>query len=92
MEKYELQGRECLTIQAILKNQTQQCFSVSIIPKIFERKVREYPSVAPMKKETSPWLSLRYKEWESPVLHIEKVSKNIGEHDQLQGLVENFMG
>ena len=54
MEKYELQGRECLTIQAILKNQTQQCFSVSIIPKIFERKVREYPSVAPMKKETSP--------------------------------------
>ena len=49
MEKYELQGRECLTIQAILKNQTQQCFSVSIIPKIFERKVREYPSLAPMK-------------------------------------------
>ena len=45
-----------------------------------------------MKKETSSRPSLRYKEWESPVLHIEQVSKNTGEHNQLQCLVETFYG
>ena len=45
--------------------------------KIFERKVREYPSLAPLKIENRQ--SLRYKERESPALHIEQVSKNIGE-------------
>ena len=81
MENYELQARECWTIQAIPKKKTRQCFFVSIIPKIFERKVREYPSLAPMKKETSSRPPLRYKEWESLVLHIEQVSKNICEHN-----------
>ena len=80
MENYEIQARECWTIQAIPKKKTRQCFSMSIIPKIFERKVREYPSLAPMKKEASCRLSLRYKERESLVLHFEQVSKNIGEH------------
>ena len=90
MENYELQARECWTIQDILKKQTRQCFSVSIIPKIFKRKVREHPSLTPTKIENS--LSLRYKERESPVLHIEQVSKNIGEHDRLQSLVKTFTG
>ena len=49
MKNYELQARECWTIQAIPKKQTHQYFSVSIIPKIFERKVREHPSLAPTK-------------------------------------------
>ena len=34
----------------------------------------------------------RYKEIESPILHIEQVSKNLGEHGQLQILVEMFTG
>ena len=34
----------------------------------------------------------RYKERESPVMHIEQVSKNIGEHGRLQSLVETFTG
>ena len=32
----------------------------------------------------------RYKERESPVMHIEQVSKNTGEHGRLQSLVETF--
>ena len=86
MENYELQARECWTIEAIPKEQTRQCFSMSIIPTIIERKVREYPSLAPMKKETSSWPSLRYKERESPALHIKQISKSIGDHDWLQSL------
>ena len=34
----------------------------------------------------------RYKERESLVMHIEQVSKNFGEHVQLQSLVETFIG
>ena len=34
----------------------------------------------------------RYKERESLVMHIEQVSKNIGEHGRLQSLVETFIG
>ena len=59
---------------------------------MFERKFREYPSLAPMKKETSSPSSLRYKERESPVLYVEQVSKNIGKHGRLQSLVETFTG
>ena len=34
----------------------------------------------------------RYKERESPVMHVEQVSKNIGERGRLQSLVETFTG
>ena len=33
-----------------------------------------------------------YKERDSPILHIEQVSKNLGENGQLQILVETFIG
>ena len=36
--------------------------------------------------------TFRYKERESPVLHVEQVSKNLGEHGRLQSLVERFRG
>ena len=52
--------------------------------------MREYPSLAPTKIDNKP--SLRYKERESPVLHVEQVSKNLGEHGQLQSMVETFTG
>ena len=90
MEKYKTQARGCWTIHKIPKKMTRQCFSVSIIPKIFERKNSEYPSLAPIKTENIH--SLRYIERESPVLHIEQVSKNIGEHNRLQSLVKMFTG
>ena len=34
----------------------------------------------------------QYKERDSPVMHVEQVSKNIGEHGRLQSLVETFTG
>ena len=72
------------------KKPTQQCFIVSIVPKIFEKKIREYPTLKPIDVNTTQ--IQRYKERESPVMHIEQVSKNISEHGRLQRLVETFTG
>ena len=90
MENYETQAQGCWTIHAISKKPTRQCFSMSIISKIFERKIREYLSLAPIKTKNK--LTLQYKERESPILHVEQVSKNLGEHDRLQILVDTFTG
>ena len=78
MENYETQVKGCWTIQKVQKKPTQQCFIVSIIPKFFEKKLRERPILQPMNLNTSQLP--RYKERESPVMHVEQVSKNIGEH------------
>ena len=78
IENYETQARGCWTIQVISKKPTRQCFSMSITPNIFERKIREYPYLAPIKTENKQ--PLQYKERESPILHVEQVSKNLGEH------------
>ena len=63
---------------------------MSIIPKIFENKTREYPTLKPAN------VSIKqipiYKERDSLVMHIEQVSKNIVEHGRLQSLVETFIG
>ena len=61
---------------------------MSIVPKIFEKKIREYPTLKPTNVNNTQ--IPRYKERESPVMHIEQVSKNIGEHGRLQSLVETF--
>ena len=63
---------------------------MSIIPKIFEKKTREYPTLKPVNINNTQ--IPRYKERESPVMHIEQVSRNIGEHGRLQSLVETFTG
>ena len=63
---------------------------MSIIPKIFEKKTREYPTLKPANINITQ--IPRYKERESPVMHIEQVSRNIGEHGRLQSLVETFTG
>ena len=90
IENYETKERGCWTIQAIQTKPTRQCFSISTIPKIVEKKIREYPSLSPTKIDNKQ--SLRYKERESPVLHVEQVSKNLGEHGRLQSLVKTFTG
>ena len=48
------------------------------IPKIFEKKIREYPTLQPTNINTTKIPS--YKERESPFMHVEKVSRNIGEN------------
>ena len=63
---------------------------MSIVPKIFEKKITEYPTLQPANVNTTQ--IPRYKERESPIMHVEQVSKNIGEHGQLQSLVETFTG
>ena len=90
VKNYETQARGCWTIQAIQNKLVHQCFSVSIIPKIFKKKTKEYPTLTPT--NISIKKIPRYKERESPVMHIEQVSKNIGEHGRLQSLVETFTG
>ena len=72
------------------KKPVQQCFLVSIIPKILENKSKEYCTLklANISIRQIP----RYKERESLVMLIEQVSKNIGEHGRLQSLVETFTG
>ena len=72
------------------KKPVQQCFLVSIIPKIFEKKTKEYPTLKPANVNITQ--IPRYKERESPVMHIEQVFINIGEHGRLQSLVETFTG
>ena len=88
IENYETQARGFWTIHSIQKKPTQQCFSVLIIPKIFEKKIREYPSLAPINIDNKQ--NIWYKERESPVVHVEQVSNNLGEHSRLQSLVEMF--
>ena len=51
------------------KKPFQQYFLVSIIPKIFEKKTREYPTLKPVNINSTK--IPRYKERESPIMHIE---------------------
>ena len=37
-------------------------------------------------------LPLTYKERESPSIHVNEITKNIGEQGQLQSFVETFIG
>ena len=79
LENCKLRARECWTNHAIPKKKTQQCFSIITNPKIFEHKIREYPSPTPVDNVPSCRPPLRYKERESPAVHVEQVSKNIRE-------------
>ena len=64
-------------------------YSVSIVPKIIEKKIREYPTLIPNNVGNT---KLRFKELDSPATHINEVSKNIGNQGRLQSLVESFTG
>ena len=65
VENYETKARGCRTIQKVQKKPIKQCFMVSSIPKIFEKKTREYPTLQPTNINTTK--IPRYKERESPV-------------------------
>ena len=59
------------------------------MPKIVEKKVKEYPTLIPKNVENP---KLIFKEVDSPSIHLNKVSKNIGDKGFLQSLVESFTG
>ena len=65
---------------------------MSTTPRIFEKKVQEVPSLVPTSTESKPLRPLRYKERESPSIHVNEVSKDIGDQGRLQSLVKTFMG
>lgn len=65
------------------------CYLVSIVPKIVEKKIREYQTLIPKNIANS---KLRLKEIESPAEHLNEVSKNIGDQGHLQSLGESFAG
>ena len=64
-------------------------YSISIVPKIVEKKIREYPTLIPNNIANS---KLRFKEIESLVVHLNEVTKNIGDQGHLQSLVKSFIG
>ena len=59
------------------------------MPKIVEKKVEEYPTLIPNNVKNP---ELRFKEADSPTIHLNEVSKNIGDKGHLQSLVESFTG
>ena len=59
------------------------------MPKIIEKKVKEYPTLIPTNVST---LKLRFKEADSPTIHLNEVSKNVCDQGHLQSLVESFIG
>ena len=92
MENYKTQARECLSIEVIPRKRVQKCLTISIIPKTIKKRISEYSTIITTKKESTNIPLLRYRERESPIVHIEEVSKNVGEQGQLQSLVETFIG
>ena len=94
LEKLESYAKDCWSIEAIPKQQVSKaqvcnCYSISIIPKIIEKKVKEYPTLIPTNVSTP---KLRFKEEDSPIIHLNETSKNIGDQGRLQSSVELFTG
>jgi hypothetical protein len=67
----------------------RNCYSISIVLKVIEKKMREYLTLIPNNIANS---KLRFKEIESPIAHLNEVAKNIGDQGHLQSLVESFIG
>ena len=67
----------------------RNCYFVSIVPKIVEKKVREYPTLIPNNVGNT---KLRFKELDSPAIHLNEVSENIGDQGRLHSLVNLFIG
>ena len=65
----------------------RNCYSISIVPKIVEKKIREYPTLIPNNIGNT---KSRFKELDSPTSHLNEVSRNIGDQGHLQSLVESF--
>ena len=81
LEKYESYAKDCWSVEAIPKQQVsiakvRNFYCIYIVQKIVEKKVREYPTLIPTNVANT---KLRFKEVDSPAVHLNKVSKNIGD-------------
>jgi len=71
MENDDSRKRECWSFEAILKDNIQIYFLVKEIPFFFKRKIRHYPILIPIESELACFPPLRFKERESPYIHLE---------------------
>ena len=92
IKHYEVQAIYCWSIKEIPWQKVCNFFSVSLILKMFEKKVGYYPTLVLTSTNCSNLPSLYYKERYYPIMHVNKVSKNVGEKGHLQILVESFIG
>jgi len=62
IENYESKSKDYWSIESIPRKLVKQCFSILTILKVFEKKIREYPSLIPTKNEPTNLPMLTYKE------------------------------
>ena len=79
LENYEALARECFSIKSIPHNKIRNYLLASLVQKIFDKKVCNYPTLILSDNDLMNNPTLRYKEKESPPIHINEVTKNIGE-------------
>ena len=58
--------------------------------KIFEKKMSNYPTLVSSNNNSFDLPPLRYKERDSPTIHVNEVTKKIGEQGHIQNLVEHL--
>ena len=58
----------------------RSCYFIPIVPKIVKNKVREYPTLILNNIGNT---KLRFKELDLPIVHLNEVSKNIGDQGRL---------
>jgi len=97
LEKYKSYAKEYFTIEAIPKYQVNMpqlhtCYSIYLVPKIFEKKIKEYPTLIMIDIEHIKLPKLIFKGTTSPTIHVNEVSKNIRDQGRLQSLVVTFIG
>ena len=86
LEKCESYKKYCWTIESILKHQVHTCYSISLVPKNLKKKIKECPTLIPTNtRHTNIPI-------DSLAMHINDLSKNIGEQGCLQSLIKTFTG
>ena len=88
LEKYESYAKYYWTIEAIPKHQVCMhqvctCYSISLVSKIFEKKIKEYPTLIPIDIGYTNLSKLIFKETDSPEIHVNEVTKSIGDQGRL---------
>lgn len=72
--------------------QVRTFYSISLVPKIFEKNIKEYPTLIPTNIEHNNLPKLRFTKTSSSLTYVNELSENIGEQGHLQSPVETFIG
>jgi hypothetical protein len=90
MENYEAQEKECWSIEAIPITRSKSCFSVQVVPIVEERKLKK--TLTLILTHTNARKPLWFSERNSLSVHVDEVSKSVGDQGRIQSLVESFTG